>query len=51
MVKNYDLDGLKKMVFKGLIEIDDPIDDYAKHTLLHDAVIMNREELFDFLLL
>ena len=33
-----------------MVEIDDPIDSYSKHTLLHDAVIMNREELFDFLL-
>lgn len=33
-----------------MILIDDPIDSYAKHTLLHDAVVMNREDLFDFLL-
>jgi len=30
--------------------IDDPIDYYAKHTLLHDAVVMNREDLFLFLI-
>lgn len=41
---------MKKMIYKGIIEIDDPIDSYSKHTLLHDAVVFNREEIFDFLL-
>jgi hypothetical protein len=50
MVKENNTEDIKKLIFKGLVEIDDPIDSYAKHTLLHDAVIMNREELFDFLL-
>jgi ankyrin repeat protein len=38
------------MIFRGMIQIDDPLDMYSKHTLLHDAVIMNRDELFEFLL-
>jgi ankyrin repeat protein len=41
---------LKKQIFKSNIEIDDPIDSYSMHTLLHDAVIFNREEIFEFLL-
>lgn len=45
-----DIEAVKKMVYMGSIEIDDPIDSGAKHTLLHDAVIMDRVELFDFLL-
>ena len=43
-------DDIKKLIYKGIVEIDDPIDSYSKHTLLHDAIVMNREELFDFLL-
>lgn len=50
MVKENSTEDIKKIIFKGLIEIDEPIDSYAKHTFLHDAIIMNREELFDFLL-
>jgi len=50
MVKENNTEDIKKLIFKGLIEIDEPIDSYSKHTLLHDAVIMNREELFDFLI-
>jgi ankyrin repeat protein len=49
-VKENMTDDLKKLIFKGILEIDEPIDSYSKHTLLHDAVILNREELFDFLL-
>lgn len=30
--------------------IDDPLDIYSKHTLLHDAVVMDRKDLFDFLI-
>jgi ankyrin repeat protein len=48
-IKDSKIDDVKKMIFKGLVEIDDPIDSFSKHTMLHDAVIMNREELFDFL--
>lgn len=50
MVKENNTEDIKKLIFKGIVEIDDPIDSYAKHTFIHDAVIMNREELFDFLL-
>jgi hypothetical protein len=42
IVKDNQLEDLKKLVYKGMIEIDDPIDSYSKHTLLHDAVTMNR---------
>jgi hypothetical protein len=41
---------IKAKVFKGTIEIDDPIDIYSKHTILHDAVVLNREELFEFMI-
>jgi ankyrin repeat protein len=50
MVKENNTEDLKKLLYKGLLEIDDPIDSYSLHTLIHDAVIMNREEMFDFLL-
>ncbi|TNV71879.1 hypothetical protein FGO68_gene13677 [Halteria grandinella] len=50
LVKNGETDELKKLIFRGQIYIDDPIDSFAKHTLLHDAIVMNRDELFDFLL-
>ena len=46
LVKEYDLDELKKLLYSDQFMIDDPIDYYAKHTLLHDAVVMNREDLF-----
>lgn len=49
-MKNYDLEELKKLYFKDLIYIDDPIDEYSLHALIHDAVVMDRKELFDFLL-
>jgi hypothetical protein len=49
IVKDNQLEDLKKLVYKGMIEIDDPIDSYSKHTLLHDAVTMNRQAMFDFL--
>ena len=38
------------MIFKNLFYIDDPLDVYSQHTLLHDAVVMNRVEIFDFLI-
>lgn len=38
------------MYYKDLVMIDDPLDAYAKHTMIHDAVIMNRSELFEFLI-
>eukprot|EP00347_Sterkiella_histriomuscorum_P014262 403361554 len=50
LIKDGEIDEVKKMYFKGLLMIDDPIDSYSKHTMLHDAVVMNRTELFDFLL-
>ena len=49
LIKNNDTDDLKKLIFRGLIEIDDPVDSFSKHALIHDAVIMNREEFFEFL--
>ena len=44
------MEEIKSMIFTGEAKIDDPIDLYTCHTLLHDAVILNRTELFDFLL-
>ena len=49
-IKNNEVDDVKKLIFSGVVYIDDPIDPNAKHTLLHDSVIMNRVDLFDFLL-
>ena len=48
-MKKNQFEEIKAKVFKQQIEIDDPIDYYSKHTLLHDAVIMNRVEVFEFL--
>lgn len=45
------MEEIKKRIITGMIYIDDPIDKYSKHTLLHDAVMMDRVELVKFLLL
>ena len=50
LIKAGELGELKKLVYGGSIEIDDPIDMYSKHTLLHDAVMLNREEEFEFVM-
>ncbi|CDW77543.1 ankyrin repeat domain-containing protein 7-like [Stylonychia lemnae] len=50
LVKEYDLDELKKLYYSDQFYIDDPIESHGKHTLIHDAVVMNREDLFDFLI-
>lgn len=47
--KEDDLEEIKNMIFTGAAKIDDPIDIYTCHTLLHDAVTLNRPELFKFL--
>ena len=44
------MDEIKRIIFSNYHEIDDPIDVISKHTMLHDAVICNRKELFYFLL-
>lgn len=49
-MKSNELTEIKARIFKGLWEIDEPVDLYSKHTLLHDSVIMDRKEIFDFLL-
>ena len=50
LIKANEMDDLKSLIFREMISIDDPIDIYSKHTILHDAVIMNREQLFYFAL-
>ena len=50
-VKDGDTDKIKQQIFTGLWYIDDPVDNFSKHTLLHDAVVFERVELFEFLLL
>ena len=50
LVKGNDIEEIKRIIFASLHEIDDPIDIYSKHTMLHDAVALNREELFNFLI-
>jgi hypothetical protein len=49
-MKSGDTQEIKAKVFKGTIEIDDPLDVYSKHTILLDAVVMNREEIFEFMI-
>ena len=49
-VKEDELEDIKNMIFAGEAKIDDPIDVYTCHTLLHEAVILNRTDLFRFLL-
>ena len=50
MLKANEVDDLKSMVFRELLDIDDPIDMYSKHTLLHDTVVLDRPEVFYFVL-
>jgi hypothetical protein len=49
-VKSGDTATIKAQIFKGLWDIDDPLDIYSKHTLLHDSVVMDRDDLFNFLI-
>ena len=49
-IKTNDFEEIKTMIFTGASLVDDPIDFYSCHTLLHDAVIMNREDVFAFLI-
>ena len=48
-VKEGDLEEIKNIIFSGEAKLDDPIDIYTCHTLLHEAVILNRMDLFNFL--
>ena len=50
MVKEDEVGEIKRLIFSGLHEVDDHIDHFSKHTMLHDAVAFNREELFYFLI-
>ncbi len=45
-----DLSSIKQTIFRGMWQLDDPLDVYSKHTLLHDAVIFGREEMVKFLM-
>lgn len=49
-IKSNQLGDIKAKIFKGVWEIDDPVDLYSKHTLLHDSVVLDRRETFDFLM-
>jgi len=49
-VKNKDIQTVKHLLFTGECKIDDPIDFYSQHTILHDAVILNRVDIFDFVI-
>ena len=48
-IKENDLDDVKNMVFTGAQRLDDPVDIYTFHTMVHEAVTLDREELFEFL--
>ena len=50
LTRDNNLHELKKIIYTALIPIDDPLDPYSQHTFLHDAVMLNRPELFDMLL-
>ena len=50
LLKANEIDDLKALVFREMISLDDPIDIYSKHTLLHDAVMLDKEQVFYFLL-
>ena len=50
LMKGNEVEDLKSLVFREVIKIDDPIDKFSKHTMLHDSVIMSREQIFYFLL-
>ena len=50
MMKGNEIEDIKAAVFREVIKIDDPIDRYSKHTMLHDSIIMSREQVFYFLL-
>ena len=40
-IKNRDLDEIKQEVFTGRTRIDDSLDLYTCHTILHDVVILD----------
>ena len=42
LVKADDVNELKRLVFANLLEIDEPICIFSKHTMLHDAVVFNK---------
>ena len=42
LMKANNVEDLKAVVFREVIKIDDPIDIYSKHTMLHDSVIMGK---------
>ena len=48
-LKNDNLDEIKNLIFKGHNRLDDPIDIFSCHTLLHDAVMLEKVPIFDFL--
>ena len=45
-----DIEEVKRMIFRGLHKIDDPVCLNNLQTMLHYAVTLQREEIFDFLL-
>ena len=47
-VVNRDINKVKYLIFTGQCKIDDPIEYFSQHTILHDAVILNRVDMFDF---
>lgn len=49
-LKNNEIEELKKAIYSDIIFIDDPLDLYSKHTMLHDAVILGRFDIFELLL-
>mmetsp|Transcript_17183 Transcript_17183/g.23180 ORF Transcript_17183/g.23180 Transcript_17183/m.23180 type:complete len:137 (+) Transcript_17183:143-553(+) len=50
LIKANEVEDLKSLVFREMVSLDDPIDIYSKHTMLHDSVALDREQIFYFLL-
>ena len=48
-IKENELEEVKNYVFTGAVRLDDPVDIYTCHTMVHDAVILDRSDLFNFL--
>lgn len=49
-IKANNIDGLKALIFQGEFDINEPVDSFSCHTALHDTIIMNLKEMFDFVM-
>ena len=49
-IKEDDIQDIKHQIFSGYARIDDPLDIYTCHTVIHDAITLNKLELLEFML-